>query len=184
MKKKQFTYIISMFYCSWEITFCEFIGKVAKHFQTFQLTHHAELLYFIPIWLIVLLWSTLTASPCQKTGVDYSGAVEIKTLSLFLYHGSILSHQEAWLLLLDVLMKAALAITLPRQGHSFSLSAWIFFFLGFTGMKREQTICEAHSGIISVTFLKDYRSVYRPALCSFYLIRADIKDSLLLCEII
>lgn len=128
MKKKQFTYIISMFYCSWEITFCEFIGKVAKHFQTFQLTHHAELLYFIPIWLIVLLWSTLTASPCQKTGVDYSGAVEIKTLSLFLYHGSILSHQEAWLLLLDVLMKAALAITLPRQGHSFSLSAWIFFF--------------------------------------------------------
>lgn len=60
----------------------------------------------------------------------------MKSLPLFLYRGSVVSHQEVWLLLLDVLMKAALAIKSHGPGHSFSLRARISS--GFTGMERSR----------------------------------------------
>lgn len=54
--------------------------------------------------------------------------------------------------LLDVLMKAALAIKLNGPGHLFSLTVRIS--LGFMGMEdgEEQTIYENHSGMNSATF--------------------------------
>lgn len=85
-----------------------------------------------------------------KTEEHHIAVDKRKTQSLFLYYGSILFHQEVWLLLLDVLMKATMAIKLYGPGHSFSLSARISF--GLHGDGEEQTICGAHNGIISATF--------------------------------
>lgn len=63
-------------------------------------------------------------------------------------------------------MKAALAIKSNGPGHSFSLACSYFFRLHSNG--EEQTICEAHSGIISATFQRIATQFIGPTLCSFY----------------
>lgn len=89
-----------------------------------------------------------------KKAVDYNAANKKKNnsfiVSISQVHSVPLGGVTA---LLEVLMKAALAIKLNRPGHLFSLTVRIS--LGFTEMEDgvEQSLYETHSGMNSATSL-------------------------------
>lgn len=99
------------------------------------------------------LQSWRTTSPHLKTGLDLCCRWDNKNNKKF-FIASISRVHSAPLggvtLLLDVLMKAALAIKSHRPGHLFSLSARISG--GFAGTERSRASAKAHSGITSATF--------------------------------
>lgn len=123
-----------------------------------------------------------------KTEEHHIAADERKTHSLFLYYGSILSHQEVWLLLLDVLMKATGNQVVWTRSFIFIKRS---HFFGLHGDGEEQTICGAHNGIISATFrrITTWFIGQHSALRSFYSMHGtssthwyQSSQRLLLCE--